>query len=787
MRKRSGYFWHHALWSFISLGFVGSCFLAVGFLYLSNQLPDVDSLKNVELQVPLQIYSKDGKLIQEYGEKRRIPLTYEQIPSTLVHALLVTEDQRFFEHSGVDIFGLGRAALKMIQTGTKSQGGSTITMQVARNFFLDRKKTFLRKFNEILLAMKIDRELSKEKILELYLNKIYLGNRAYGVGAAAQIYYGKNLNELSIAELAMIAGLPQAPSAHNPIANPRAALNRRNHVLARLYEEGYIKLNQYKSASEEPILASYHGPQIEVPAPYVAEMIRQSLYAHFGEVSYTQGIRVYTTIHSDLQLEANRLIEQHLLNYERRHGYRGPVKKINSINQSNAQLLSQIKELENINDLIPGVVTAVYGQSVDVLLKDQRKITIPWSGLSWARPALKHGFMGKAPQTAKAILNPGDVIYARLQTEKNWQLSQIPDVEAALISLNPQNGAIEALVGGFNFHKSKFNRVTQSQRQPGSSFKPFIYAAALNKGYSLASVVNDAPIVIEDPNQPVWRPHNDNNTFNGPTRVREALVHSRNLVSIRLLDDIGIDYAIQFVTRFGFQKKQLPHALSLALGSLSVSPLELTNAYAVIANGGYHVEPYLIDHVTSRHGETLLLANPTVVCQPFETKLPSANCAQEVIPADLAFLIQSGLQSVIQNGTATAAKVLGRHDIAGKTGTTNAQVDAWFAGFHPQLVTTTWFGYDTPHPLHEYGATLALPLWIDYMKIALKKLPEVEIKAPTSIVSLAINPLTGLRVGEHTPGSILEFFSEKNTPAEDDNESKNTASYSPQNTTEDLF
>ncbi|NDH09555.1 MAG: penicillin-binding protein 1A [Gammaproteobacteria bacterium] len=688
MRKRSGYFWRHALWSLISLGFVTSCLMAVGFLYLSNQLPDVDSLKNVELQVPLQIYTKDGKLIQEYGEKRRIPLTYEQIPSTLIHALLVTEDQRFFEHSGVDIFGLGRAALKMIQTGTKSQGGSTITMQVARNFFLDRKKTFLRKFNEILLAMKIDRELPKEKILELYLNKIYLGNRAYGVGAAAQIYYGKSINELTIAELAMIAGLPQAPSAHNPIANPKAALKRRNHVLSRLYEEGFINQVEYQSAIEEPILASYHGPKIEVPAPYVAEMIRQSLYAHFGETAYTQGIRVYTTIHSDLQLAANALVEQHLLDYERRHGYRGPVKQLSLSGQNNAQLLSQIKVLDNINDLMPGIVTVVHTQSVDVLLKDHRIIQIPWTGLSWAKPALRKGWTGKSPQSAKSILKPGDVIYVRFQAQKNWQLSQIPDVEAALISLDPQNGAIEALVGGFNFQKSKFNRVTQSQRQPGSSFKPFIYAAALNKGYSLASVVNDAPIVIEDPNQPVWRPHNDNNTFNGPTRVREALALSRNLVSIRLLDDIGIDYAIQFVTRFGFQKKQLPHALSLALGSLSVSPLELTSAYAVIANGGFHVEPYLIDHVTSRHGETLLLANPTFVCQQFEKKLPNANCAQEVLPADLAFLIHSGLQSVIETGTAKAAKVLGRHDLAGKTGTTNEQVDAWFAGFHPQLVTT---------------------------------------------------------------------------------------------------
>ena len=762
MKKKLTYFWRTGLWSLISLGLLGLLGGCILYLFLSSQLPDVEALKSVELQVPLQIYTQDGKLIQEYGEKRRIPLTYEQIPKTLVNALLATEDQRFFEHPGVDIFGLVRATIKMVQTRTKSQGGSTITMQVARNFFLDRKKTFLRKFNEILLAIKIDKELPKEKILELYLNKIYLGNRAYGVGAAAQIYFGKNINELTIAEQALIAGLPQAPSAHNPIVNPKAAFKRRNHVLERLFEEHMISKTEYELAIREPIQAKYHGPAIEVPAPYVAEMIRQSLYTHFGEDAYTQGFKVYTTIHSDLQLAANHLTEKHLIAYDHRHGYRGPVKHIPFHEHTPIkELLAALRPYETINNIQPGVVIGVQDKSIHVLLKNGQTITIPWHGFSWVKK-----------QSAYDIVKPGHIIYTKF-IDSNWQLSQIPKVEAALFSMNPQNGAIEALVGGFNYQNSKFNRVTQSQRQPGSSFKPFIYAAALSKGFSLASLVNDSPIVINDNGQAdhLWRPHNDNNTFNGPTRIREALAKSRNLVSIRLLDNIGIDYAIQFITRFGFEKNQLPHALSLALGSLSVSPLELTSAYAIIANGGYRVEPYLIDHITSRHGEILLQANPTQVCQTLEQNQANKNCAPQVIPSDLAFLIHSALQSVIEHGTASAARVLERHDLAGKTGTTNEQVDAWFAGYHPLLVTTTWFGYDNPHPLHEYAAALALPLWIDFMKVALKRLPEQIIQPPNGIVTIPINPSSGLKAYKNSPQTIDEYFRTDEVPQDEGHES----------------
>lgn len=499
-------------------------------------------------------------------------------------------------------------------------------------------------------------------------------------------------------------------------------------------------------------------------------------------MAYTQGFKVYTTIHSDLQLAANQLTEKHLIAYDHRHGYRGAIRRIPFHERTpKKELLSALRAYESVNDLQPGIVIAVREKSLHVLLQDEQVILIPWNGLTWAR---RH--------SAYEIAKTGDIIYVKHE-QTGWQLSQIPKVEAALFSMNPQNGAIEALVGGFNYQNSKFNRVTQSQRQPGSSFKPFIYAAALNKGYSLASLVNDSPIVINDTGQAskLWRPHNDNNTFNGPTRIREALAKSRNLVSIRLLDNIGIDYAIQFVTRFGFEKNQLPHALSLALGSLSVSPLELTSAYAIIANGGYRVEPYLIDRITSRHGEVLLQANPSQVCQLLEHPQAGKNCAPQVIPSDLAFLIHSALQSVIEHGTASSARVLERHDLAGKTGTTNEQVDAWFAGYHPQLVTTTWFGYDNPKPLHEYAAALALPLWIDYMRVALKHLPEQIIQPPSGIVTIPINPSTGLKAYKNTPQSIEEYFRTDEIPNEDDAAAATTLDSSAPATTqesqEDLF
>ncbi|HAT1866736.1 TPA: penicillin-binding protein 1A [Legionella pneumophila] len=769
--KKMAYFWRKGLWALMSLFFLLIVAGSLLYLYLESQLPNVDSLKTVQLQVPLQIFSKEGLLIQEYGEKKRIPVTYDEIPPTLIHALIATEDQRFFEHPGVDVMGLGRAAVSMLKTGTKSQGGSTITMQVARNFFLSRKKTFLRKFNEIMLAIKIDRELSKEKILELYLNRVYLGNRAYGVGAAAMVYFGKSLKDLNLAELAMIAGLPQAPSTQNPIANPLAAKKRRDHVLERLLEEHYINEEQYQNAVNQPITAKYHGTNIEVKAPYVAEMIRQSLYDNFGPEAYTKGYKVYTTIDGKLQNTANEVVEKNLIAYDHRHGYRGPIANIGEKDSQSPKIRQKyLRQYPELNSLTPAVVTEVREKEATAALQNGQIIIIPWEGMSWARPALKRGgWVGKSPTKAQQVVAAGDIIYVH-STEKSWQLAQIPEAESAMVAMNPKNGAIEVLVGGFNFSKSKFNRATQSSRQPGSSFKPFVYAAALNNGYNLATLINDAPIVVDDPSQPnLWRPHNVNLKFNGPTRLKQALVQSKNLVSIRILDDIGIDYTIDFLTRFGFNKKSLPRALSLALGSLSISPMDLTTAYAVFANGGYKVEPYLIDHITDADGKILLQAKPSIVCDPCDKdKVDASTLAPRVISEDIAFLMNTALRDVIQHGTGRAARVLNRQDIAGKTGTTNDQVDAWFAGFNPNLVVTTWIGFDNPKSLHEYAANLALPLWIDFMKVALKDKPEVELKQPENVIAVRIDPVSGLLAKPNQENGIIEYFRQNEVPSEED-------------------
>ena len=775
MKKPLSLFWRRGLWACMSISFFFLICFGFFYVYSESQLPDVESLKTVQFQVPLQIYTQDGKLIQEYGEKKRHPVSYDEIPQTLVHAVLATEDQRFFEHPGVDVLGLGRAAIRMAQTGTKSQGGSTITMQVARNFFLNRKKTFLRKFNEILLAIKIDRELSKEKILELYLNKIYLGNRAYGVAAAAQVYYGKPLGELTLAELAMLAGLPQAPSSQNPIANPKAALKRRNHVLDRLRENEYITEAAYQKAIKEPLTAHYHGIETEADAPYVAEMIRQSLYDHFGPDAYTKGYKIYTTISASLQETANKTLEKHLMDYDRRHGYRGPVAKIESLDEySNKQLQKKLRAYPVINQLEPAIIVSVDEKTAEALNSKGETRTLVWSGFSWARPALKKGWVGKQPQKAATVVSIGDIVYIQENKDKAWELAQVPQVEAALVALNPKNGSIEALVGGFNFQRSKFNRATQADRQPGSSFKPFIYAGALSKGYTLATMINDAPIAKDDPSQEgLWRPHNANNQFSGPTRLKAGLTSSRNLVSIRVLDDIGIDYAIDFASRFGFQKESLPHTLSLVLGTLTVSPLDLAAAYAVFANNGYKVEPYLIDKITDTEDNILLQATPAAVPSDsnpdsdFDLESmhqPISMQAPRVISEEVAFLMNTALRDVVQTGTARGARTLNRQDIAGKTGTTNDQLDAWFAGYTPDLVTTAWVGYDSPISLHEYASRVTLPLWVDFMREALKNKPEKELKVPEHIVIKPINPKTGLLTTNNNPSSINEYFREDLLP-----------------------
>lgn len=760
---RFSYFWRKGLWTLFSIGLMFFFAACVMYIYLESQLPDVDTLKSVQLQVPLRIFTQDKKLIAEYGEKRRIPVDYEAVPKLLVQAILSTEDQRFFEHPGVDPMGIARAGVELLRTGRKSQGGSTITMQVARNFFLTRKKTFLRKFNEILLAIKIDNEFSKEKILELYLNKIYLGNRAYGVAAAAKVYYGKKLNELTLAQMAMIAGLPQAPSSQNPISNPVAAKKRRNHVLERMYEEGHIEKAAYEEAISAPITASYHVKRIEVHAPYVAEMIRQSLYNHFGEEAYNKGYHVYTTIDSRLQQAANDALEKSLLAYTKRHGYRGRIGQIN-LEEANdtIQLKEALKPFVKVGGLTPAVVTKLQNQRIQATIQTGESVEVSWDGLKWARPALAKGYLGRAPQEASDIVKKGDVVY--LVHEGQWHLSQLPEVEGAIVSLSPQNGAIKALAGGFNFYRSKYNRATQATRQPGSSFKPFIYAAALSKGFTLASLINDAPIVVEDPSQAnLWRPHNDNYQFYGPTRLRTGLIRSRNLVSIRLLEAIGVDNTIPFLERFGFDKETLPNSLSLALGSLTLTPLQLASGYAVFANGGYKVDPHLIDKITDSQDSVIIHTLPRTACAQACDTLPDNQKAPEVVTPQVAYLINSALKDVIQNGTGRGAKVLNRRDIAGKTGTTNDQMDAWFSGFNAQYVTTVWVGYDNPKSLHEYASRVALPLWVDYMREALKGQKESTLPIPRGLTSVRIDPKTGLRTRDLKKG-VFELFRNENVP-----------------------
>ncbi len=775
--------------------FVVVIFVVIGTLYyIKFELPDIEALNTVQLQVPLQIFTKDGKLMAEYGEKRRIPIPFEQIPKPLIDAVLATEDQRYFQHPGIDIPGLMRATVKLILTGRKEEGGSTITMQVARSFYLSRHKTFGRKLREILLALKIDHKLTKQKILELYLNKIFLGSRAYGVGAAAEIYYGKSLNQLSLAQYAMLAGLPKAPSALNPIANPDGARKRRNHVLSRMRELHYIDDAAYKEAIKAPLYASYHDLQTEIKASYAAELVRQQLEEMYGDIIYTDGFNVYTTIDSHLQNIANETVHDNLLDYDQRHGYRGAEKNLGTPHLT--LMMEWQKALHStraVNNLEPAAVVEIADKSVIALRGNGSMITIPWQGLSWARRQINADYLGHLPKTAQDILKLGDVIRV-MPTHNGWRLTQIPKAEAGMIALNPINGEIEALVGGFDYQHSKFNRMINAQRQPGSSFKPFIYSAALDKGYTLATVINDAPIVIENPiDNSLWRPQNDTHRFYGPTRLRDALIHSRNLVSIRLLGLIGTNYAVSFAQRFGFTPAQLPASLSLALGTATVSPLDMATGYAVFANGGFKIAPYIVDNIRNTRGEILyqakaLSACPTCIDAPIvampalipekatETLPVAATHAPRVISAENAFLITSALRDVIQYGTATKARSLRRSDLAGKTGTTNNQVDAWFVGYNQDIVTLTWMGFDQPQSLHEYGAQAALPMWIQFMQSALKGKPERMLEPPPGIVSLRIDPLTGSRASSSDPAAMVELFMRDHVPNEggDENEASPT-------------
>jgi penicillin-binding protein 1A len=776
--------------------FIGLVVLFIGIMYyIEFELPDIEALNTVQLQVPLQIFTHDGKLMAEYGEKRRIPIPFAQIPKPLIDAVLATEDQRYFQHPGIDVPGLLRATLKLMVTGKKEEGGSTITMQVARSFYLTRHKTFGRKLREILLALKIDHRLSKQKIIELYLNKIFLGSRAYGVAAAAEIYYGKPLNQLSLDQYAMLAGLPKAPSALNPIIYPVVAKRRRDHVLYRMYELGYIQEKDYKIAVQAPLKATYHELQTQIKAPYAAELVRQQLEQMYGDIIYTDGFNVYTTLDSNLQATANTSIHDGLLIYDQRHGYRGAEQNLGKPDLKNLMAWKKrISAIPIVNTLEPAVVMEVEEQSVLALRPNGTLVTVPWNGLSWARKQINADFLGRIPETASDILKTGDVIRI-MPSSNSWRLTQIPKAEAGMVALNPQDGEILAMVGGFDFQNSNFNRITNALRQPGSSFKPFIYSAALDKGYTLATVINDAPIVIENPiDNTLWRPQNDTGRFYGPTRLREALAHSRNLVSIRLLGLIGTNYAVTYAQRFGFSASQLPPSLSLALGTASVTPLDMATAYAVFANQGFRITPYIIADIRNSAGQIIYQAKPLTACATCPDDLAPAllaatkeaeesdddkpvpppvkhvkdpTHAPRVISEQTAYLITSTLHDVIQYGTATEARSLQRKDLAGKTGTTSNQVDAWFVGYNPDIVALSWVGFDQPQSLHEYGAQAALPIWIEFMQAALHGRPEHIIEEPADIQKVRVDSHSGLRADASDPDSIYELFMKPYTPSEE--------------------
>ncbi|KKN36341.1 hypothetical protein LCGC14_0774640 [marine sediment metagenome] len=759
----------------ISLLLIMLISVAAVYFFLAPKLPDTSTLKQTQLQIPLRIFSSEGLLMAEFGEKRRIPVQYDELPTTLIDAFLAAEDDRFYEHPGVDYQGILRAAYSLATTGSKSQGGSTITMQVARNFFLSNEKTYLRKINEILLALQIEKVLTKEEILTLYLNKIYLGKRAYGVGAAANVYYGTTLDKLTLAQMAMIAGLPKAPSAYNPIINPDRAILRRDYVLRRMWEVGFISEADYSQAIKAPVTASYHGREIEVSAPYVSEMVRTKLIAEYGDDLYTNGFNVYTTIRAKQQKAANNAIQTALLDYDRRHGYRGPVAHLTLPEQSSADdIETLIAPYQNIGPLKTALVTNVSDDSAEIYIRNWGYSHLPIGSIKWAQKQLSTNSKGPTPKKITDVLALGDVIYVEELTSDNWTLAQLPQVQGAIVAIAPYDGAVTALNGGFDFFNNKFNRVTQSSRQPGSGFKPFIYSAALEKGYTAASIINDAPVVFDDPGlENVWRPENYSGKFFGPTRLREALIHSRNLVSIRLLRDIGADYAVDYAQRFGFKPGSLHKNLSLALGSGSASPWDMATAYSSLANGGYKIEPHLIDRIEDSNGEIIEQAMTATVCESclvntgsIQDEEQRLTVAPRIMTAQNNYIMNSLLRDVVKHGTGRKALSLGRNDLAGKTGTTNDQVDAWFNGFHPELVATAWVGFDTPRSLGRYetGGRAALPMWIDFMKVALADIPEAPLKPPVGMVTVRIDPATGLLARPDAEDAIYETFREQYVP-----------------------
>lgn len=791
------------------------------YVYVKPELPDVATLKDVELQTPMQVYSADGKLISQFGEKRRIPVTYEDIPQDLIDALIATEDSRFYDHPGIDPIGITRAAVVVAMSGSAKQGASTITQQLARNFFLSNEKKIMRKIKEIFIAIHIEQLLTKQEIMELYVNKIFLGYRSYGFGAAARVYFGKDLKDLTLSEIATLAGMPKAPSTMNPIYSVERATNRRNVVLKRMLDESYITRSEYEQARNEPIIARYHGAEIELDAPYIAEMARAWAVEKYGEGAYESGIKVYTTVDSRLQHAAEEAALNNLLAYDERHGYRGAIAtlwKAGTPPWDAEKIAEHLKKQPTYGWLNPAVVISVKGKTAQVAMQNGETVTLPWNGLKWARRYKTDNRQGPAPKQAADILAAGEQVWVR-KVDEEWHLSQVPDANTAMVAISPDNGAIKALVGGFNFVHSKFNRATQSVRQVGSAIKPFIYSAALDQGMTLATLINDAPINKWDSSQgTAWRPKNSPPTYIGPTRVRIGLATSKNVMAVRVLRKVGLDETIDFLTRFGFKHDDLPRSETLALGAGSLTPMEVAQGFSVFANGGYYLKPYYINKVEDPFGEVLFTAKPQSICHEncdsVVSKRNSDNLMEEenlleqtasmenepayapqVISEQNAFLVREMLEANIWgggdwaqgtgwNGTGwRAQKPLNRRDIGGKTGTTNDSKDAWYSGFAPGLVATVWVGFDdhsrtlgrtsnnanldnTQVSGAEAGAKTAQPAWIDFMVDALVDVPEQRKVIPSDIVKVRIDRNTGLLTRSNDSSSMFEYFEKGTEPTE---------------------
>jgi len=715
-------------------------------------LPSLEALTDYRPKIPLRVYSAEGTLLSEFGEERRALIQISDVPEIMKQAILAAEDDRFYEHGGVDYMGVLRAAISNFTSGTAKQGASTITMQVARNFFLTKEKTITRKFNEVLLTFKIEHSMSKDEILQLYINQIYLGQRAYGFAAASQVYFGKPLSQVSIAEAAMLAGLPKAPSSYNPVVNPKRAKLRQLYVLRRMHELNFINDEQFQLAQEQPIVAIHGNQEFGVKADYLSEMVRQAVFEKYQDDTYTQGFKVYTTIRQQDQLAAYQAVRTGVLDYDRRHGYRGPEGFIDLHGDiGNTEAIDEaLQEVDDSDDLIPAVVLAASPKLVRAYCKGGEIAEISGDALLFVQPAL----------TKKVALNQrinvGSLIRLQKDEKGIWQISQLPQVEAAFVSGNPRDGAIYSLVGGFDFNHNQFNHITQAWRQPGSSFKPFVYSAALEKGFTPATVINDAPLIFDAEqtgNEP-WEPKNYDGKFEGPMRMRQALIKSKNLVSIRILQSISPQYARDYITKFGFDPTKYPPYLTMALGAGSVTPLEMLAGYSIFANGGFQVAPYFIQRIEDAHGTVLSKTTPDV----------AGNGAKQVIDVRNAYTMVSMLQDVVKHGTGFRAMQLGRQDLAGKTGTTNDSIDAWFCGFHPTLVGIAWMGYDQPRSLgdKETGGGAALPIWMSYMEKALKDVPEATYTMPDNMVAVHINE-EGYR-DENSP--LVEYFYQENVPPE---------------------